>query len=72
MPGPTFWGWHYRRCPAGEPDEPGGLGGADAEQAHHLTTRQRAAVPVQFGDKFSVGTLPVRVTTVRLVRRQCS
>ncbi len=45
---------------------------SDAEQAHHLTARQRAAVPVQFGDQLGVGALLVHLTCLRLVRRQCS
>ena len=62
-----FWG-----CPAGEPDEPGGFRGADAEEAHDLPTGQRAAVTVQFGDEVGVGAVTVHVNVVWLVRQQCS
>ena len=61
----------FRGRPACEPQEPGGLRSADAEEAHHLTAGQRPAVPVQFSNELGVGALPVHRTAIWLVQRRC-
>ena len=61
----------FRGCPACKSYKPGGPGGADTEQAHHLAARQWSAVLVQCGHQFGVGALPVRRTVTWLVRLRC-